>query len=89
MFFNVSHKKSGRPGRFYDDAVWAAVSYLRLLAHAVVYPTLGLRIKQLASTKKGTAASQGIRVQRTVNKSTTQGAQDRRCTSGESPDVRL
>ena len=67
------------------DAVWAAVSYLRLLAHAILHTYVELLAKGTAAELDVT--SQGVRVETTVNKTTTEGVRDRRCTSGESPEV--
>ena len=71
MFFNISRKKSGRPGRSGDvmDAVWDAVS-LPLPTR----PRNLLHVEKLARTEEH------------VSKTTTKGARDRHCTWGASLD---
>ena len=86
IYFNVSREKLGRPDRSGDvmDAVWDAVSL-----SLPTCPRNLLHLEKVASTVNGTAAqcaSQGVRVKRTVSKTTTKGAQDRCCTWGVSLD---
>ena len=80
MFFNVSHEKSGRPGRSCDvmDMIWDMVSL-----SPPTRPRNLLHVEKLASTINGTVAqctSHGVRVKRIVSKTTTKGAWDRHCT---------
>ena len=76
MFFNISHGKLGRPGQSGDVMDVGSLS-------PPIRPCNLVHVEKLASTVNGTAAqctSQGIRVKRTVSKTTTKGAQDRCCT---------
>ena len=85
MFFNVSHEKSGRPGRS-GDVIG------RGLGRGCISPPTRPRnilhvCTELESSQHSKMAQrpndgigQGVQIERTVSKTTTDGVRDRRCT---------
>ena len=82
MFFNVSREKSGRPGRFYYVMMTYWTQFGPRLAISTYSPTQYstriLHTEQLQEPKAQwrNVTSQGVRVERIVNKMTTEGARD-------------
>ena len=64
MFFNVSREKSGRPGRSGD----------------VIGRGLGRGCVSPPTRPEAQSIGQGVQIERTVSKTTTDGVRDRRCT---------
>ena len=88
MFFNVSREKSGRPGRSGDVIGRGLGRGCNCVSPPRTRPRNLLHVRtELESTQHSKMAQrpndgigQGVQIERTVSKTTTDGVRDRRCT---------